>query len=152
MMIRKYELTCFLILFSLIVFLNIFYRLERVWADSAVATIPVGDGAYGVAYDPFNNFMNVTDGGSPIVSVIRPDNTVDTINVEGIPFGVAYDPVNNDMYVTNSNSNTVSVIASSFHLPIANAGSNQQVQISQTVNLDGSASTDPSGFTLLTYN
>ena len=36
-------------------------------------------------------------------------------------------------------------------LPIANAGSNQQIQSSQTVHLDGSASSNPSGFTPLTY-
>ncbi len=75
--------------------------------------------------------------------MISPGNTINTINVEGGPYGVAYNPFNNDMYVTNSDSNTVSVIApssslsSSFQLPIANAGSNQQVQSFPTVNLNG---------------
>ena len=36
--------------------------------------------------------------------------------------------------------------------PVANAGPNQHVQRSQTVNLDGSASFDPNGFTPLTYS
>ena len=35
--------------------------------------------------------------------------------------------------------------------PVANAGSDQEVQSSQIVHLDGSASSDPSGFTPLAY-
>ena len=230
-MIRNYTLSYILILFSFIVLFSASHILDKVWADSVVANIPVGNGPQGVAYNPNNNNMYVTNTGSntvsvintsnavianvPVgtspqnvaynpnnnnmyasnavsntVSVVNPSNTViATIPVGTTPFGIAYNPNNNNIYVSNFGSNTVSVIspgntviatinvgshpfgveynsnnrdvyvANNFDRtvsviappPISNAGSNQIVQSFQTARLNGGASSDPSGFTPLAY-
>jgi YVTN family beta-propeller protein len=74
----------------------------------ATATIDVGAGPNGVAYDGTNIY--VTNSGSNNVSVIDPaTNTVtDTVDVGAYPTGVAYDGTN--IYVANSAGNDVSVI------------------------------------------
>ncbi len=109
-----------------------------------VATIPVGSLPLGIAYNSNNHDMYVANSIDGTVSVIdiSTNTVVGTITVGGGSRVIAYNSNNNDMYVTNSAVDTVSVIATP---PISNAGS------SQTVQLDGSASSDPSGFTPLTY-
>ncbi len=117
--------------------------------NAVIATIPVGNGLFGVAYDSNNNDMYETNFGSNSVSVINPSNAViATIPVGSHSSGVAYNSNNRDVYVDNNFDRTVSVIAPP---PIANAGTNQTVQSFQTVQLNGGARSDPSGFTPLTY-
>ncbi len=123
--------------------------------QQVIATITVLGGAQKVAYNPYNGEIYVTNQGSNTVSVI--DTTSNTI-IATIPVGLtpdnlATDPNNGQVFVANTGDNTISIIAPTpLPAPIANAGSNQQVQSSQTVTLNGSASSDPSGFTPLTYN
>ncbi|WP_410545832.1 beta-propeller fold lactonase family protein, partial [Acidianus sp.] len=83
-------------------------RIENIFALSK----PVG-----VAYDPSNGYIYVTDcnsgtGNSGTVSVIDGANNtvIATIPVGICPRGVAYDPSNGYIYVTNRGSDTVSVI------------------------------------------
>ncbi len=117
-----------------------------------IATIPVGNSPQGVAYDPDNGEVYVTNNATyGSVSVINASThqNINTITVGNHPLGVAYDPDNGEVYVANEGSGSVSVIAT---LPIANAGSNQTVQSSETVHLYGSASSDPSVSPPLTYN
>ena len=96
--------------------------MDKVWADSVVATMPIGNGPFGVAYNSNNNDMYVTNTGLNSVSVINPSNAViATIPIGSHPSGVAYNSNNRDVYVDNNFDRTVSVIAPP---PIANAGSN----------------------------
>ena len=68
----------------------------------------------GVAYDPANNYVYVTNGGSNSVSVINgaTNTVVNSITVGSEPYGVAYDPANNYVYVTNDGSNSVAILSS----------------------------------------
>jgi YVTN family beta-propeller protein len=80
--------------------------------DKVIATIPVGVGPNGVAYDPDNGKIYVTNTFSNNISVIDGSNNdvVATILVDTHPFGVVYNPDNHDIYVANYDSNTVSAI------------------------------------------
>ena len=67
----------------------------------------------GIAYDPVNKRMYVTNRDNDTVSVIDTiTNTVvgSPIKVGDGPQDIAYDPVNKRMYVTNFGDDTVSVI------------------------------------------
>ena len=83
--------------------------------------IKVGDGSSGIAYDPVNKRMYVTNSGDDTVSVIdtttnkvidtNPNTPqIDPIMVGGGPAGIAYDPTNERMYVENRNDKSISVI------------------------------------------
>jgi len=69
-----------------------------------------GMGPWGIAYDPSNGYIYVTDDDSGTVSVINGTTVIATIPVGTWPAGVAYDPSNGYIYVANSFSDTVSVI------------------------------------------
>lgn len=72
-----------------------------------------GNSPFGMAYDPKNERMYVTNSESNTVSVIDTDtNTVlgNPIKVGTSPKGIAYDPENERMYVANFGSSTVSMI------------------------------------------
>jgi YVTN family beta-propeller protein len=80
--------------------------------DAGSIPIPVGAVPVGIAYNPDNGDIYVTNAGSHSLSVIsgETNNLVATILVGRIPYAVAYDPVNNHLYVANLGANTVSVI------------------------------------------
>jgi len=69
-------------------------------------------GPGGIAYDPSNGYIYVTDSGSDTVSVINgtTNKVIAIIPVGKEPWGVAYDPSNGYIYVTDVDSSTVSVI------------------------------------------
>jgi DNA-binding beta-propeller fold protein YncE len=46
-----------------------FLDLESAWADSVIKTIPVGSAPWGIAFNPSNNDMYVTNVDSGTVSV-----------------------------------------------------------------------------------
>jgi YVTN family beta-propeller protein len=73
----------------------------------------VGIEPAGVAYDPSNGYIYVTNYGSDTVSVINgaTNTVIATISVGIEPAGVAYDPSNGYIYVTNYGSDTVSIIS-----------------------------------------
>ncbi len=75
-------------------------------------TLAVGDGPYGVAYNPSDNNMYVTNSGDNSVSLITPSNVVENTQIIGRvnPEGLAYNPSNNNMYIANSGDNTISVL------------------------------------------
>ncbi len=111
-MIRKYT-PYFLILVSFVILYSAFYSLEKASrANTVVATITVGDRPSGIAYNPDNHNMYVTNGDPNTVSVIDSSNNrvIDNITVGNAPTGIAYNPDNKHMYVTNGEDNTVSVI------------------------------------------
>jgi YVTN family beta-propeller protein len=85
---------------------------------SVIATIPVDNSPFGVAINPTNGLVYVTNYDSNTVSVINPttNTVIATIPVgDGIsptgPYGVAINPTNGLVYVTNVISETVSVIS-----------------------------------------
>jgi len=79
-------------------------------------------GPIGIAYDPSNGYLYVTDSGSGTVSVIDGANNtvIANIPVGSGPWGVVYDPSNGYVYVTNYYSGTVSVINGATNTVIAN--------------------------------
>ena len=91
----------------------LFDDIKQVWADSVIATIPVGNYPIGVAYDSNDSRVYVPDYVSRSVSVI--DTKTNTVNATDIPIGselqgIAYDSNDGRVYVANLGSNTVSVI------------------------------------------
>jgi YVTN family beta-propeller protein len=90
--------------------------------NTVVATIPVGINPRGIAFNPDNGFLYVTNFGSDTVSVINPvTNTVvgAPISVGSGPRSVAFNSDNGFLYVTNFISNTVSVINPSTNTVVA---------------------------------
>ena len=85
----------FLILFTFIVLFSVFYSLEKVWADSVIATIPVPSPSE-LAYVSGHGEMYVASLPDNIVFVINTTTfTVDDdISVATYPTRIAYDPVN----------------------------------------------------------
>ena len=79
---------------------------------TVTATIAVGDLPSGVAVDPTNGTVFVTNSGDNTVSVIdeATDTVTATIAVGGIPGAVAVDPATGTAYVTNYGEDTVSLI------------------------------------------
>ncbi|MGA8542535.1 MAG: hypothetical protein WB947_03200 [Thermoplasmata archaeon] len=87
---------------------------------NVTATVPVGGGAAGVAYDSANGDVYVTDLSSDLVTVLNgaTNSAIGTIPVGTDPSGVAYDSGNGDLYVTNFGSNNVSVINGATNLVV----------------------------------
>src|SRR5438445_635958 len=76
-----------------------------------VATVPVGNGPWGIGYDSGNGYAYVANSGSNTTSVISGTTVVATIPVGSVPLGVGYDSGNGHVYVANSYSNNVTVIS-----------------------------------------
>jgi YVTN family beta-propeller protein len=91
-----------------------------VWETGSVtASIPVGTGASGIAYDSGNGDIYVTNfAGS--VSVINgaTNAVVATVTVANLPESAAYDSSNGELYVGNMGSNSVSVINGATNLVV----------------------------------
>jgi YVTN family beta-propeller protein len=75
--------------------------------DIVHGPVTVGSVAlFGIAYDPINQTMYVSNSGSDDVSVINTDTGINPneviATISGITHaqGLAYDPVNDEMYVT----------------------------------------------------
>src|SRR2546426_2269223 len=84
---------------------------------TVIATIPVGDYPFGVAYDSGNGYVYVANynsnnvNGSNTVSVIDGTTIVATIPVGSNPDALAYDSQKGYVYVANYGSGNVSVIS-----------------------------------------
>ena len=96
--------------------------VQKVWADTEIATVPVGDLPIQLKFSPANNNVYVANTGSNTVSVISSsnNNVIATIPVGANPSALEFSPANNatinstsTIYVVNSGSNTVSAIDSS---------------------------------------
>src|SRR2546425_10733047 len=77
---------------------------------TVIATIPVGDYPFGVAYDSGNGYVYVANYNSNNVSIISGTTVVATIPVGGGPSGIAYDSGNGYVYVANALSDNVSAV------------------------------------------
>jgi YVTN family beta-propeller protein len=79
---------------------------------TGILPLPAGSAPFGIAFNPNNGNMYMTNFNSGSVSVVNPStNTViSTIPVGSAPFGIAFNPNNGNMYVTDAGNNSVSVI------------------------------------------
>jgi len=112
-MIMKYSKIKFLTFFAIICSVGLVPINDASAAENTVtATIAVGNGSNGIAFDSANNRMYVTNRSDDTVSVINTaTNAVTaTITVGNAPWGIAFDSANNRMYVANRSDDTVSVI------------------------------------------
>lgn len=104
--------------------------LEPSARPHVVMTIPAGIGPSGVAYDPTDHRIFVTNYCSNSVTVIdASNNTVvrPDLPVGKFPYGIAWNPVNDTVVVANENSQNLTVLNASslstvatIALPIAN--------------------------------
>ncbi|MGA9154981.1 MAG: YncE family protein [Candidatus Nitrosopolaris sp.] len=97
--------------------------LPQVLAASScvhACTIHVGSGPTGIAFDPKNGNLYVTNSRDKTVSVISGQNNtvIRTIPCcvqytynKVTPWGIAFDSANGNLYVTNSGDNTVTAIS-----------------------------------------
>lgn len=90
-------------------------------SNTVVATVPVGDGPYGVAVNPAGTRAYVTNANSNNVSVLdtATNTVIATVPVGFSPYGVALNPYGTRAYVTNGGSNSVSVIDTASNTVVA---------------------------------
>lgn len=80
-------------------------------SDTVTATIPLGSGAFTVAFAPDGHYAYVTDAGSNSVSVIDTASNTVTATVPFVnPEGVAFAPDGRHAYITNREVGTVTVV------------------------------------------
>ena len=96
-------------------------------AQTVVATVNVGSGPQGIAYDSGKGEVFVANNYANAVSVISDtnDSVVATVNVGSGPYGVTYDSGRGEVFVANNYDNTVSVISDTSDTVVAtvNVGS-----------------------------
>jgi YVTN family beta-propeller protein len=75
-------------------------------------TIPVGNSPFGVAYDPTDARVFVTNTGSGNVTAISDatNASVGSVNVQADPRGIAFDDRTDQIFVANGGSNSVTVV------------------------------------------
>ena len=82
---------------------------------TVIANIQVGKDAYGIAYDPSNHNIYVTNRGSSNISVIgsSTNSVISSIPVQGGPISIVYDPSDSNLYVSyaGSGSSDLTVIS-----------------------------------------
>jgi YVTN family beta-propeller protein len=84
----------------------------KVWAQSTVITINVGESPQNMKYNPSNGNIYVSNSNSGDISVIDSDTNkvIHTIDAGESPQNMKYNPSNGNIYVTNKNSDNVSLI------------------------------------------
>jgi YVTN family beta-propeller protein len=109
---RPKKISLVLILFAIILVLSV---TNAVHAVGVTATITVGTGPEGVAYDSAKGEIFIANYKLNTVSVISDSSNavVATVPVGNYPIGVAYDSAKGEIFVANGGSNTVSVISDS---------------------------------------
>jgi YVTN family beta-propeller protein len=77
------------------------------------AVVPVGSDPFGVAVDPANKEVFVTNMGSDNVSIINGTSQlpVGNVTVQSHPEGIVFDPIDNALFVADNGSDDVSVIS-----------------------------------------
>ncbi len=82
----------------------LFENIKHVWADSVIATLPVGTAPLGVAYGPDDSRVYVDNffSNPGTVSVIdtSTNTVIANITVGSQPLGAAYDPDDGRVYVS----------------------------------------------------
>jgi YVTN family beta-propeller protein len=81
--------------------------------DSVVATVDVGTDPTGVAYDPADGEVFVTNAANGTLSVISDasDSVVATVKAGSSPSGVDYDSGKGEVFAANNGDDTVSVVS-----------------------------------------
>jgi YVTN family beta-propeller protein len=101
-------------------------NLNTASADSLIATIPLSDTSYSIAFDSTNNKIYVTNPLKNITSVIDgvTNSIVETIATPN-PVDIAFNPVNHMIYVTNGINYTLTEIDPSTDTVSANISLSQ---------------------------
>ncbi|MHB9160360.1 MAG: YncE family protein [Nitrosotalea sp.] len=104
-----------------IVSLSYLFFIPTANALSVSATITVGSGPAGVAYDSAKGEIFVANVGDNTISVISDTSNavVATITVGSVPIGVAYDSAKGEIFVANNGDNTISVISDTSNAVVA---------------------------------
>ena len=84
-----------------------------------IATINVGGGPEGMAYDPSNGDIYVANNNYNSVSVINNNTVIANISVGREPVYIAYDSFNGCMYVTNGGTSNVTVFNATTYQSVA---------------------------------
>ncbi len=127
-------LSTFAILFLYISSTFLFENIKQVWADSVVATIPVGHNPEGVAYNPQTRDVYVANYGDNTVSVINPANQViATIPVGEGPTGIGCCGEGEQTLVSNSRSNTISRITTDNQVTTIPVGRDYQFGVADSL-------------------
>ena len=80
-------------------------------AQTAVATVAVGNTPIAVAANPVTHKIYVVNHGSNSVTIVDgATHATSTVDVEDRPEAVAVNPVTNKVYATNAGADSVSVI------------------------------------------
>ena len=89
-----------------------FLNTWKVWAQSTMITIKVGESPQNMEYNPSNGNIYVSNFNSGDISVIDSgtNKVIHTILVNSSPNALEYNPSNGNIYVTNENSDNVSLI------------------------------------------
>ena len=85
----------------------VFLNTGKVWAQSTVITINVGESPQNMKYNPSNGNIYVSNSDSGDISVIDSDTNkvIHTIDAGDSPQGLEYNPSNGNIYVASiSNS------------------------------------------------
>src|SRR5207253_1569837 len=102
------------LLFTLVcVFSWILLRPLAAHAQTVIATVGVGTGAFQVAVNPVTNKIYVVNRDSNSVTVIdgaTNSNDTTTVTAGIAPIAIAVNPVTNKIYVANSGSSNVTVV------------------------------------------
>ena len=99
---------CFTVIFASIFLFSFGIVVHNAFADTVIATIPVGNNPAGIGVNYNTNMIFVANSGNMsrpgnTVSVINgaTNSVVSTISVASIPHGVGVNPTTNKIYVTN---------------------------------------------------
>ncbi len=118
-----------LTLLAILVLATAYLPIAQAQSNSLLATVTVGNGPYGAAYDSGKGEVFVTDSAgylttnstAYIVSIISDttDKVVANVSVAKDPYGVAYDSAKGEVFVTSVHGDEVFVISDATNKVVA---------------------------------
>ena len=97
-------------------------------AGNGLTIVTVGSHPWGVAYDPSNGYIYVTNSQAGSLTELRGIANAETVSVGRDPVAAAFDSSNGDVYVADSGQDAVSVVSATTMQVLAtvNVGVNPQ--------------------------
>ena len=122
--------------------------------DKLVGNISVGAWPSGLAYDPVNHAVYVSNGEDEIhpgsINAICGTSLVENLTVGVDPTNLLYNPVSKYLYVSNSQSDTVSVISPSITCPSSTTAGSSSSPSSSAPSLSSTSGSSASAATTIT--